>query len=384
LHRDWEVETERDPQISSLTSSGGPAAARATARLAGNPLTHTFTALAARVREKDLQGRRRGFYLLVFSALVLALAGAGTGMILLGDSWLQLLMAGALGLIFTQFAFLGHEASHRQILTSGPANDRIGRMLATVFVGISYSWWMNKHTRHHANPNQVGKDPDIEPDTVSFLPESAATRTGVLAWITRRQGYLFFPLLLGEGINLHVRSIRSLFLPKADGSKVKGRWFELSMIGLRFGIYLGLVFWLLPFGMAAAFVGVQLAIFGLYMGAMFAPNHTGMPIIPAGVKMDFFSKQVRTSRNISGGWWATILMGGLNYQIEHHLFPSMARPHLRKARMLVREHCRSLDVPYSETSLIRSYGIVIAYLNRVGLSARDPFNCPLAGQLGRG
>ena len=165
---------------------------------------------------------------------------------------------------------------------------------------------------------------------------------------------------------------------------MKGRWFELSMIGLRFAVYLGLVFWLLPFGMAAAFVGVQLAIFGLYMGATFAPNHTGMPIVPAGVKMDFFSKQVRTSRNISGGWWATILMGGLNYQIEHHLFPSMARPHLRKARMLVREHCRGLDVPYSETSLIRSYGIVIAYLNRVGLSARDPFDCPLSGQMGRG
>ncbi len=321
--------------------------------------------------------------MLVFSALVLALAGAGTGMILLGDSWLQLLMAGALGLIFTQFAFLGHEASHRQILTSGKANDRVGRLLATVFVGISYSWWMNKHTRHHANPNQVGKDPDIEPDTVSFLPESAATRTGVLAWITRRQGYLFFPLLLGEGLNLHLRSIQSLFTRKADGSKVGGRWFELSMIGLRFTIYLGLVFWLLPFGMAAAFVGVQLAIFGLYLGATFAPNHKGMPIVPAGVKMDFFSKQVRTSRNISGGWWATILMGGLNYQIEHHLFPSMPRPHLKAARVLVREHCRTLDVPYSETSLIRSYGIVIAYLNRVGLSARDPFDCPLAGQMGR-
>ena len=199
LHRDWEVDDREGAPISSTTSSGGSATARAIERLAGNPLTHTFTALAASVREKDLQGRRRGFYLLVFSALVLALAGVGTGMILLGDSWLQLLMAGALGLIFTQFAFLGHEASHRQILTSGRANDRIGRLLATVFVGISYSWWMNKHTRHHANPNQVGKDPDIEPDTVSFLPESAAARTGVLAWITRRQGYLFFPLLLGEG-----------------------------------------------------------------------------------------------------------------------------------------------------------------------------------------
>ena len=207
MHRDWEVDDREGAPISSTSSSAGSATARANARLAGNPLTHTFTTLAASVREKDLQGRRRGFYLLVFSALMLALAGVATGMILLGDSWLQLLMAGALGLIFTQFAFLGHEASHRQILTSGPANDRIGRALATVFVGISYSWWMNKHTRHHANPNQVGKDPDIEPDTVSFLPESAATRTGVLAWITRRQGYLFFPLLLGEGINLHVRSI---------------------------------------------------------------------------------------------------------------------------------------------------------------------------------
>ena len=54
----------------------------------------------------------------------------------------------------------------------------------------------------------------------------------------------------------------------------------------------------LPFGMACAFLGVQLAVFGLYMGASFAPNHKGMPIVPAGVKMDFFSKQVRTSRNI--------------------------------------------------------------------------------------
>jgi len=72
-----------------------------------------------------------------------------------------------------------------------------------------------------------------------------------------------------------------------------------------------------------------------------------MPIVPAGVKMDFFSKQVRTSRNISGGWWATILMGGLNYQIEHHLFPNMPRDSLRRAQPLVRAHCAALGVPYT-------------------------------------
>ena len=74
-------------------------------------------------------------------------------------------------------------------------------------------------------------------------------------------------------------------------------------------------------------------------------------------------------------------MGGLNYQIEHHLFPSMPRPRLAQARKLVREHCRTLDVPYTETSLIKAWAIVIAYLNRVGLAARNSFQCPIAGQL---
>jgi fatty acid desaturase len=136
---------------------------------------------------------------MIFVVLVLALAGRATGMILLNDSWLQLLMAGALGVIFTQLAFLGQEASHRQIFESGSWNDHTGRVVANALVGISYGWWMNKRGRHHANPNKIGKDPDIGSDTVSFLEEDAVTRKGALAWITRRQGYLFFPLLCSKG-----------------------------------------------------------------------------------------------------------------------------------------------------------------------------------------
>ncbi|MDN5803933.1 MAG: acyl-CoA desaturase [Microlunatus sp.] len=358
--------------------SGRAGSSGVIARLTKQPLTHTFTELTRNARENSLLTRRRGFYLLVIGGLVLALGGVATGMILLGESWLQLLMAGALGVIFTQFAFVGHEASHRQIFSSTKANDWSGRLLATGVVGISYSWWMNKHNRHHANPNKIGKDPDIDVDTISFVEEDAAQSRGLLRWITERQGYLFFPLLLLEGLNLHIKSVRSLF---ARRTKVQGRWLEISVLALRFGAYLAIVFWLLPVGMASAFLGVQLAVFGVYMGAMFAPNHIGMPIVPADVKLDFLSKQVRTSRNIRGGWWMTALMGGLNYQIEHHLFPNMPRPSLRAARRLVREHCRTHDVPYTETSLVVAYQNVIGYLNQVGLSARDPFNCPLAGQL---
>ena len=110
------------------------------------------------------------------------------------------------------------------------------------------------------------------------------------------------------------------------------------------------VFWFLPLGMAFAFLGVQLAVFGVYMGASFAPNHKGMPIIAQDAKVDFLSKQVLTSRNIRGGWWVDP-MGGLNYQVEHHLFPNMPRPNLARAREIVREYCETLDIPYTETTL---------------------------------
>jgi fatty acid desaturase len=349
----------------------------ATARLAKQPLTRSFTALTAEVRTAGLLARTRGFYVLVFGVLLLALGGIATGVVLLGESWLQLLMAGALGLVLTQFAFLGHEASHRQIFTSGKANDRTGRILAVGFAGLSYSWWMHKHTKHHGNPNQVGKDPDIARDTISFHEADAAGQRGFVRWLTQRQVWLFFPLLLLEGVNLHLKSVQSLL----QRGPVKGRSFELTLLVVRFGLYAGVLFWFLPLGMAAAFIGVQLAIFGFYMGATFAPNHMGMPIVPADVKLDFLSKQVRTSRNITGGFWMSLLMGGLNYQVEHHLFPSMPRPHLRAARALVREHCRTLDVPYTETNLIRAYLSVLAHLDRVGLKARDPFDCPAAGNM---
>lgn len=338
----------------------------------------TYSQVSQVVRETGLLRRTPWFYGLVALAVVLAFGGAVTGFILLGDSWFQLLIAGALGILFTQVAFLAHEAAHRQILASGPANDRLARMLAGS-IGMSYSWWDSKHTRHHANPNRMGKDPDIEVDTISFVEEDAVRARGLRRAITARQGWFFFPLLTLEGLNLHFHSLKHL----VGRTDIAGRWTELAIIAARFALFLVPVFMLLPLGMAFAFVGVQLAVFGVYMGASFAPNHKGMPIIAHDAKLDFFTKQVRTSRNIRGGWWATWLMGGLNYQVEHHLFPSMARPNLARAREIVREHCRTLGVPYTETSLWQSYAIVIEYLNRVGLAARDPFDCPITAQYRR-
>jgi fatty acid desaturase len=141
------------------------------------------------------------------------------------------------------------------------------------------------------------------------------------------------------------------------------------------------LFVLLPPGKAAAFFGVQMAVFGLCLGGSFAPSHKGMPIVPPTAKIDFLQRQVLTARNVRGSVLVDFLMGGLDYQIEHHLFPSMPRPNLRHARPIVQAYCAEHGVPYSEVGLFESYGIVMDYLNNVGLRARGPFECPMAAQL---
>jgi fatty acid desaturase len=335
-----------------------------------------YTDLAQTVRELGLLRRRHRYYFIRIALVTAAFAAVWVGFGLLGNSWLQLLMAGALALVLTQVAFLSHDSAHRQIFHSAAWNDWTARLLASGLVGMSASWWRSKHSRHHQAPNQLDHDPDIGTGVVAFTPTQFEERTGLRGWLTRRQGWLFFPLLTLEGLNLYVASLRHLL--RRSATKVER--IEAAIILTRLGGYLTVLFLLLPLGKAGAFLGLQLAVFGVCLGGSFAPNHKGMPLVPPTMKLDFLRRQVLMSRNIRGGVMVDFALGGLNYQIEHHLFPSMPRPTLRKVQPIVREYCELHGVNYTEVGLFTSYRIVIGYLNNVGLRARDPFQCPLAAQ----
>ncbi|MBC7591985.1 MAG: acyl-CoA desaturase [Salinibacterium sp.] len=342
----------------------------------GNPISE-FSALLHTVRDAGLLRRSKTFYAVTFGVITLAMVGAWFGFALLQGTWYLLIIAAVMGVLFTQYAFITHELSHRQVFASNKFNDFAGRIMADLVVGISYSWWMSKHSRHHGNPNTVSRDPDVETDFIIFHQDAAVGTTGITKFLAKRQGYLFFPVLLLEGINLHRHAFQTVFSP----GKVDKRALEIVLLTVRNVGYVTVLFTFLPLGMAFAFLGVQLAIFGLYMGASFAPNHIGMPILPKGSKVDFLRRQVLTSRNIKGGHVMNHFMGGLNYQIEHHLFPSMARPHLRRAGEIVREYCQAKGILYTEVALMPAYGTVVTYLNEVGRNV-DPFDCPGASRGG--
>jgi fatty acid desaturase len=332
-----------------------------------------FTELARRIKDAGLMRRRYGYYWTKLIGVPVVMAAAIALFIWVGDSWWQMFTAAGFAVLFTQIAFLGHDAAHRQMFRSGKWNDWISMILGG-FVGMSYGWWQHKHTRHHANPNQIGTDPDIDLPVVAFTPEQATRPRGRLRrWAIAHQGTFFFPILLLEGLSLHASSVHRVFAREP----LPHRSVEAVFLAVRVLGFVALVFLVLSPDKAAVFLAVELGLFGFYMGMSFAPNHKGMPLVPKGVKLDFLRRQVLMSRNIRGGRVVDVAMGGLNYQIEHHLFPSMPRPHLRRAAPIIAAYCRDHDVTYTETSLWQSYGIVLRYINRVGLGERDPFECPL-------
>jgi fatty acid desaturase len=298
-------------------------------------------------------------YLPRVAALGAAVA-AGLGAFLwLGNSWWQLALAGYSGLVLAQVGFLGHDAGHQQVFRSRRWNDRFGVVLSNLGVGLSYRWWVDKHTRHHRNPNQVGLDPDVERNGLVWTEQQARSQRGVLRSVSRHQDMLFFPLLLLEGWNLHVASVRELRSRGRDGL------LEMALLVTHFLGGLALLLTVLSPVRTLVFVAVQQSVLGLYLGLTFAPNHKGMPIYDAADRPDFLRRQVLTSRNLIGGRFTTLVFGGLNYQIEHHLFPSMPSRNLKRCRPLVMAFCAAHSIPYAETTALASYGRVLRYLRGV-------------------
>lgn len=329
-----------------------------------------YSDLMRQVKRSGLLDRRHGYYVTKI-AVTAAFLGAGWFLFAwLGNSWWQLFVAAFLAFVFTQLGFIGHDAGHRQIFRSRRANYLVGLVHGNLAIGLSYGWWVDKHNRHHAHPNQEDKDPDIAIGALAFTVGQARMKRGPIRFIARRQRYLFLPLLLLEAVQLHLSSIQALLR-----RGLRHRSWEALLLLIHVAGYLTVVFLVLSPVKAMVFVLVQQALFGLYLGLSFAPNHKGMPVLSSDDNTDFLRRQVLTSRNVRGGWLVDFVLGGLNYQIEHHLFPSMPRPNLRRSQRLIRAYCEGHGVAYHETTLWKSYAQALRHLHNVG----EPLRVGAAG-----
>ncbi|MFJ6182188.1 fatty acid desaturase family protein [Streptomyces sp. NPDC092295] len=327
-----------------------------------------FAPLLRTVREQGLLERRVAWYTRGITVNFLFLAAIVAGMVLLGSSWWTLLLAPPLAVVSARMAFVGHDAGHAQI-TSDRGRGRVIQLVhANLMLGMSQEWWNDKHNRHHANPNHIDKDPDVAADILVFTQHQTAGRTGLRRWLTRHQAWLFFPLTTLEGIALKVYGFQAVFSRGDDRMPVRRRVTEGALLTAHVVAYVTLLLTTMTVGQAIVFAVINQMLLGLHLGMAFAPNHKGMemPDPENSEGWGHLRRQVLTSRNVRGGFLTDWFLGGLNYQIEHHLFPSMPRPHLRLAQPMVRAHCLALGLPYTETGLIESYRQALGHMHEVG------------------
>ncbi len=323
-----------------------------------------YAELKRRIVAAGLLKKQPGYY--VFNASVrIALLGASIALLFIISSlWLHLLNAAFLAFAFTQVGYLGHDGGHRQIFRSTHRNDVVG-LAINFLLGISRTWWVDTHNEHHANPNDLALDPHTALPVFAFSEEQADSKQGFLRHIVGYQSFYFFPILLLEGLGIRAASVQFLL-----AREVRGKWWEASLMVLHFIIYFSLLFYVLSWWHAVLFIAVHQSLLGLYMGSVFAPNHKGMPTFSREDNIDFLRRQVLTSRNVVGNPVADFWYGGLNYQIEHHLFPSMPRNKLKEAQPIVRAFCEERSVPYAESGAFRSTIEILQYLHHVSTPLR--------------
>ncbi len=319
------------------------------------------------VRQEGLLDKQPAYYFYKVP-FTLALPVASIAFLVLVDNlWLQLVNAAFLGFAFTQLGLLGHDASHQQIFASARRSNFLV-LLVGFLMSLVPSWWHDKHNvKHHSKPNQIGKDSDIDVTILAFNERTALEKTGLHRFIVRNQAFLFYPFLCLTSLSFLGAGIYYML----TGGKVKHTVVEPLLVVAHLAAYFGLLFTLLEPWHAVLFFVVNHGVTGLYMGSVFAPNHKGMPVLEKDELMGFMRQQIITTRNLNPHPITDFVFGGLNYHIEHHLFPNMPRNNLKKARVVVRKFCRAHSLPYYETGVLQSQREILGHLYEVSAPLRS-------------
>jgi fatty acid desaturase len=280
-----------------------------------------------------------------------------------GPLWLVLALSASVGLL--TMGYVGHDAGHVALSKTRWVNDFWGQFGMTFLCGMSFGHWRSRHNLHHVRCQEVGGDPDMHFGVLfSVYPESASWHTPLGRLFLQIQKWAFWPLSAFYWVALRYDGIRDLFQQpeqtKIDRYLMPLHWLALLVVpGLIFGWPAALL----------AYVTVS-CISSLMTASVFIPNHIGMRRLAPGHEVSYLEQQVTTSRNIANPPLLDFYYGGLNSQIEHHLFPRVAHNRYRQMRVVVRDFCAEHGIAYSEVSLYRALASVGNHLGDMTAAAR--------------
>jgi fatty acid desaturase len=319
-----------------------------------------YAQLKRLVSRSGLLERRPSHALRTVAGILVLLSIIVAGIALTRGSWWVLAWGVPAALLFGQIGFLAHDAGHNQIFRTSRANYNLGLLLFNLCLGGSRGWWADKHNAHHAQPNRIGTDPDIEGGVVAVFADEARAARGFTRFMIRHQAATIGPLMSLSALQIQAYSV--LFLRERSLRHPRR---ELGLLAAHYALYFGALVAVLGAGRGLAFAAVHQMLLGIYLAGAFLPNHTGMRILAPDADADFLHRQVLTARNLRAGRATDYFFGALSCQVEHHLFPAMPRRNLRKAAPIVRAFCAAEGIAYCETSPWEAFRQVVHHLREV-------------------
>ncbi|XAR70789.1 Linoleoyl-CoA desaturase [Bertholletia excelsa] len=301
------------------------------------------------------------------------------GVLCCESTWVHLLSAGLMGFLWIQSGWLGHDSGHYQIMPTKGLNRVVQVFAGNCLTGISIAWWRWNHNAHHISCNSLEFDPDLQhmpifavspkffTSLTSYFYERKMNFDPIARFLVSYQHWTFYPVMCFARINLFAQS----FILLLSKRKVPRRGQEILGI-LVFWIWYPLLVSCLPsWGERIMFVVASFAVTGI-QHVQFCLNHFSSDVYvgpPSG--NNWFEMQTAGTLDISCSPWMDWFHGGLQFQIEHHLFPRLPRCQLRKISPFVKELCKKHDLPYNCVSFWKANALTVRTLRNAALQAQD-------------
>ncbi len=297
--------------------------------------------------------------------LLLAVLGAClTGIVLL--PWWTAFFHLPIGAVCaTTSAMFGHEGSHRSFSASPTRNHLLNLITFPLLSGLGALYWRHKHDgSHHGHPNVFGDDPDIDMWPMTSSREQYESCGPVRRWFSRNlQGYAFWPLTLFLPVVMRTPSITHL-VKVARKNGVSGLWFaDAGCLLVHYVSWLVIPSFIWGFWPVFAVYMILWTLVGVMLAMIFAPAHMGMAMPVVVEQNNDWQHQLETTRNLKLPRLVVPFFVGLDYQVEHHLFPKISHQELPRASKIVRAWCARVGVPHQEIAYGASLVDVTRYVH---------------------
>jgi fatty acid desaturase len=352
-----------------------------------------FMRLKQELELQELFTPNFGYFLQKFAIYMAMLSAVFAGVTMSDSLFIHMCCAVLLGMFWQQVAFLGHDAGHNGITHNRTIDACIGLIVGNLLAGISMSWWKQNHNIHHIVTNSVENDPDIQhlpflAINVAFLKERIFSSfykrylevdSVLTKYFCRYQHILYYPIMANARINLYIQSFLLVFQlghyskRSNDGEVTMFPQYEVFALA-GFWVWLLFLVWQLPtFGRAVLFLMIAHNIAGI-LHVQITLSHFSMPV-HRGVTYDddkngFVRTQLDGTLNIDSNLFTDWFHGGLQFQIEHHLFPRIPRHNLRAVKKYVMEFCKRHNLPYRSVSFIEANRMTISTLQKTAMESR--------------